>query len=147
MSAGALIGQVARAAGVSVQTVRYYERRGLLPAAPRKASGYRVYPLETVERLRFIHRAQGAGFRLEEIKEVLRLKYAGQSPCNCVRRLLEGKLAQVEREMAELRRFRRELQQALKRSQKLPRLPHRASAICPILETLPSRQRKGGAKR
>lgn len=149
MSHTAFIGQVARTVGLNVQTVRYYERLGLLPAAPRRESGYRVYPPETAERLRFIRQAQAAGFRLDEIKEILRLKYSGQSPCNCVRGLLEQKLEQVEREMAELAAFRRELRKTLKRSEKLPRLPHTASAICPIIETLPSRQhkkRRGGEK-
>ncbi|MBI2956604.1 MAG: heavy metal-responsive transcriptional regulator [Acidobacteria bacterium] len=134
-----LIGQLARAAGVSVHTVRYYERLGLLPPPLRRDSGYRVYSPATLERLRFIRQAQAAGLRLDEIREVLRLKYAGQSPCDCVRALLQQKLVEVEREMAELRRFRRELHAALKRSQKLPRLPHRASAICPILESAPRR--------
>lgn len=136
------IGNVAGLAGVSVQTVRYYERLGLLPAAQRTESGYRVYSPQTVERLQFIRQAQAAGFRLDEIREILRLKYAGQSPCDCVRGLLERKLKEVERQMAELVRFRQELRQTLKSSQKFPRLPHRASAICPIIETLPSSQRK-----
>lgn len=132
------IGNVAGLAGVSVQTVRYYERLGLLPAAQRTESGYRVYSPQTVERLQFIRQAQAAGFRLDEIREILRLKYAGQSPCDCVRGLLERKLKEVERQMAELARFRRELRQTLKSSQELRRLPHSASAICPIIQRAPA---------
>ena len=147
MSANFFIGKVARAGAVNVQTVRYYERLGLLPRPPRRESGYRVYPPETVERLRFIRQAQAAGFRLDEIKEILRLKYRGQSPCECVRGLLQRKLEQVEREMAQLARFRRELRATLKRSQQLPRLPHKASAICPILERVPSRRTNKQNKR
>ena len=142
MSTGTFIGQVAQTAGVGVQTIRYYERLGLLPPTQRTDSGYRVYGPGTVERLRFIRQAQVAGFRLEEIKEILRLKYAGQSPCDCVRELLREKLKQVEREMAGLTRFRHELQKTLKRSRKLPRLPHSASTICPIIEKRASRQRR-----
>ncbi|MFQ5662976.1 MAG: heavy metal-responsive transcriptional regulator [Terriglobia bacterium] len=141
------IGRLARAAGVNVQTVRYYERLGLLPPAGRSAAHYRLYSSETLERLRFIRQAQAAGFRLQEIKEILRLKYTGRSPCNCVRDLLQRRLEQVEREIAALGRFRRGLRQTLKRSQRLPRLPHSASAICPIIEVQPSRKKKGGEKR
>ena len=149
MSTTAFIGQVARRAGVSVHTVRYYEHLGLLPQVQRTTSGYRVYSPETFERLRFIRKAQALGFRLDEIKEILRLKYAAQSPCNCVRGLLRRKLEQVEREMAELVRFRRQLREILKRSQKLPRLPHSASAICPIIQSRPLQKtkKKGGEKR
>lgn len=137
------IGKVAAMAGVSVQTVRYYERLGLLPAAHRTESGYRVYSPRAVEPLRFIGQAQAAGFRLDEIREILRLKYAGQSPCDCVRGLLERKLEQVERQMIELGRFRRELRQTMKKSQALPRLPHSASVICPIIQIHPRSERTG----
>lgn len=150
MSAGAFIGHVAQAVGVNVQTVRYYERLGLLPRPERTAAGYRIYAPETTARLRFIKRAQALGFSLEEIREILRVEYEGRSPCECVQRLLEEKLERVEREMAALRRFRRELRKTLARSQKLPRLPHSASAICPIIEIQPSphkKKRKGGEKR
>lgn len=149
MSERAFVGKVAQTAGVSVQTVRYYERLGLLPAPQRTDSGYRVYGSDSVERLRFIRQAQIAGFRLEEIKEIMRMKYAGQSPCECVRGLLDRKLQEVERQMNELTRFRRQLRETLKRSRRLPHLPHRASAICPILENRPIQKRKkrGGEKR
>lgn len=130
----ARIGQVARAAGVTVQTVRYYERAGLLPRPPRTPSGYRIYSPEATARLRFIKQAQAVGFSLEEIREILRLKYNGHSPCECVRGKLEEKLKQVEREMAALRLFRHELHRTLAHARRLPHLPHNASAICPIIE-------------
>ncbi|MFQ5777411.1 MAG: heavy metal-responsive transcriptional regulator [Terriglobia bacterium] len=129
---------------MSVQTVRYYERLGVLPPPRRTAAGYRVYPSETLERLRFIRQAQAAGFRLDEIKEILRLKYAGQSPCDCVREMLARKLEQVKREMAELAKFRGKLRLMLNRSKKLPRLPHGASLICPIIQGAPAASRKRG---
>jgi DNA-binding transcriptional MerR regulator len=130
---------VARTAGASVQAVRYYERLGLLPPARRTESGYRLYSPEVLERLGFIQQAQALGFRLEEICEILRMKYAGHSPCDCVRKLLEEKLDEIEREMARLQGFRRELHRTLERSKQLPRLSHRASAICPIIQTGASR--------
>lgn len=141
------IGELARAAGVSVYTVRYYERLGLLPTAQRSEAGYRVYSAQAVERLRFIQQAQALGFSLGEIKEILRLRYARQSPCECVRALLSRKLKDVERQMRELHRFRRLLHRTLARSRTLPRLPHEASALCPIIEEAsavagPRRQRR-----
>ena len=129
------IGAVARAAGVSVHTVRFYECLGLLPVAQRTETGYRVYEQPVIERVRFIREAQALGFSLAEIKEILRMKYAGQSPCRCVRGLLEKRLEQMERQIASLVRFRRELRQTLKKARRLPRLAHNASAICPIIES------------
>lgn len=133
-----LIGRVAHAARVSVQTIRYYERLGLLAPASRTASGYRLYRPEATERLAFIKHAQALGFLLEEIKEILRLKYAGQSPCECVRKVLEKKLEHVERQIAKFRRFRAELRNTLVRARQLPHLPHSASVICPIIHKAPA---------
>lgn len=128
------IGDVAKATGVSIHTVRYYERLGLLLPAQRTESGYRVYDHTAQERLHFIRRAQVLGFSLAEIKEILRLKYSRQSPCDCVRGLLKQKLEQVQHQMKELSRFQKTLQTALKRSERLQRLPHEASGICPLIE-------------
>jgi DNA-binding transcriptional MerR regulator len=147
MSERLFIGKVAQAGGLSVQAVRYYERLGLLPPAERTAGGYRAYRPEAVERLRFIRQAQAAGFRLEEIREILRMKFAGQSPCECVRTMLQRKLEEVEEQMAALRRFRKQLRRTLQRARSLPRLPHRASAICPMIESMPTVGNKGGKKR
>lgn len=149
MGKAAFIGQVAESADVQVQTIRYYERLGLIPPPQRSDSGYRLYSPEATARLRFIKQAQALGFSLDEVKEILRLKYGSRSPCECVRRLLGEKLARVDREMAALRRFRRELRKTLARSQRRPRLPHAASAICPIIQIQPSprKKRKGGEKR
>jgi len=132
------IGEVARAARVSVHTVRYYERLGLLPAAQRTEAGYRVYSAEAAERLRFIQQAQALGFSLGEIKEILRMRYTRQSPCDCVRTLLGRKLEEVVRQMRDLHRFRRLLHRTLARSRTLRRLPHEASALCPIIEAAPA---------
>jgi len=80
------IGEVAGRAGVNVQTLRFYERRGLLPEPPRRASGYREYAPESVRRVRFIKRAQELGFTLAEVEELLRLREDPRIPAGrCVR--------------------------------------------------------------
>ena len=138
------IGEIARTVGVSVHTVRYYERLGLLPAIQRTESGYRVYEEAVLQRLRFIHQAQALGFSIGEIREILRLRYSGQSPCACVRRRLRERLSQIENQMRQLRRVRREVRSCLKRAPRLAELPHRASSICPIIQAAPVKPRSAG---
>jgi len=103
------IGQVARQAGVGVETVRYYEREGLLEEPPRRASGYRQYPEQVVKRLHFIKRAQKLGFSLKEITELLLLRVDAQTACEEVKQRTEAKIAEVERKMVELQRMRQAL--------------------------------------
>ena len=148
MKETAFIGRVAKAAAVSVQAVRFYERLGLLPAAQRTASGYRVYGPESVDRLQFVKQAQELGFSLDEIREILRLRYEGRSPCKCVSTLLNEKLEKIEREIKQLVRFRRDLRKTLERSRNLPHLPHTASSICPLIqiESGPSRKNEKRGK-
>ena len=106
-----LIGQVARRAGVGVETVRFYERQGLLEEPQRRASGYRQYPEQVVTRIRFIKRAQQLGFSLKEITELLLLRVDGQTSCDEVRQHTEAKIAEVERKLGELQRMRQALLQ------------------------------------
>jgi len=96
------IGQVARRAGVGVETVRFYEREGLLEEPPRRASGYRQYSEQVVKRIHFIKRAQQLGFSLKEITELLMLRVDGQTSCEEVKRHAEAKRACVERKVVEL---------------------------------------------
>ena len=105
------IGQVARQAGVEVETIRFYEREGLLEEPPRRVSGYRQYSEQVVTRLRFIKRAQQLGFSLKEISELLLLRVDAQTSCDEVKQRTEVKLAEVERKMVELRRMRQALLQ------------------------------------
>jgi len=105
------IGQVARRAGVGVETVRYYEREGLLEEPPRRASGYRQYSDEVVKRLHFIKRAQKLGFSLKEITELLMLRVDAQTACEEIRQRTEAKIAEVERKLRELQRMRQALLQ------------------------------------
>jgi DNA-binding transcriptional MerR regulator len=99
------IGRLARAAEVGIDTVRFYERAGLLPPAPRTASGYRLYGPADVERLRFIRRAKELGFSLEEIAELLRLS-EGRGSRAGVKALAEKRLHDLDRKIRELTVFR-----------------------------------------
>jgi len=105
------IGQVARRAGVGVETVRFYEREGLLEEPPRRASGYRQYSEQVVTRLHFIKRAQKLGFSLKEITDLLLLRVDAQTSCEEVKQRTEAKIAEVERKLLELQRMRQALLQ------------------------------------
>src|SRR5438128_4643207 len=107
--AGLLIGEVAKRAGVSAPTVRYYEEVGLLTRAPRSSAGYRRYTDGTIEELRFIKKAQALGFSLDEIGEILKLSRAGNTPCAHVLDLSRRHLHAVEDRIHQLTRFRNQL--------------------------------------
>lgn len=105
------IGQLAAQAHVSVDTVRYYERAGLLPSPSRTASGYRTYPAGTVERLQFIRRAKDLGFSLDEIRDLLALSDQRGTGVSEIREIAARRLADVETRLAELSRLRDGLKQ------------------------------------
>jgi MerR family copper efflux transcriptional regulator len=105
------IGQVARKAGVGVETVRFYEREGLLEEPLRRASGYRQYSEQVVTRLHFIKRAQKLGFSLKEISELLLLRVDAQTSCDEVKQRTETKIDEVERKLVELQHMRQALLQ------------------------------------
>jgi MerR family mercuric resistance operon transcriptional regulator len=105
------IGQVARQAGVGVETIRFYEREGLLEEPRRRASGYRQYSEQAVQRIHFIKRAQQLGFSLKEIAELLLLRVDAQTSCEEVKQRTEAKITEVERKLAELQRLRQALLQ------------------------------------
>jgi Hg(II)-responsive transcriptional regulator len=125
------IGQIARQAGVGVETVRFYEREGLLEEPPRRASGYRQYPEQVVKRIHFIKRAQKLGFSLKEITELLMLRVNTQTSCEEVKQHAEAKIAEVEQKLIELQRMR----QALLQVAALCTGQGPASA-CPMLDAL-----------
>jgi len=91
------IGQLARQANVNLETIRYYERRGLIPQPPRNASGYRQYGEQDLARTRFIKRAQALGFTLKEIAELLSLRVAPGTTCGQVKERVQVKIADVEK--------------------------------------------------
>lgn len=101
--------EVAARAGVNPQTLRYYERRGLLPTPPRTPAGYRAYPAGTVRVIRFVKRAQELGFSLDEINRLLHLAHNGPAACHTVRALAQTKVAELDAKIADLRRMRRSL--------------------------------------
>ncbi len=102
---GLLIGEVAEQTGTPTPTIRYYERIGLLTAAPRSAAGYRRYPARTVHELRFIRKAQALGFTLDEVGEILRLSRSGQKPCTHVIALTRQHLQTMGERIARLQEF------------------------------------------
>jgi DNA-binding transcriptional MerR regulator len=107
------IGEVAAATGMSVEALRFYERRGLLGRPARTASGYRAYDASILERLAFIKRAQAIGFSLDEIAEILEMRGQGVAPCLEVREAARRKLAELDVRLRELRRYRNELARTL----------------------------------
>jgi DNA-binding transcriptional MerR regulator len=103
------IGQVADAAEVSVDTVRFYERRGVLPTPERTSSGYRTYTPATVERIRLARRLQALGFSLDEVIDALHATDRGDATCASERWRLEAVLDRIDGQIAELRAVRREV--------------------------------------
>lgn len=124
-------GRVASAAQVNVQTLRYYERRGLFPAARRTPAGYRLYDRDAVTRIRFIKHAQELGFSLQEVKELLALRVRHGAACNAVEQRSRQKIALVARKIADLQRIRRTLERLAAAC-----AARRATEECPILEAL-----------
>ncbi|MBW2066153.1 MAG: heavy metal-responsive transcriptional regulator [Deltaproteobacteria bacterium] len=103
------IGQLARRAGVNLETIRYYERRGLIPEAPRNQSGYRQYSQEDVTRTKFIKRAQALGFSLKEVAELLSLRMEPGMSCGDVKARVDVKIEEVESRIKALEYVRKAL--------------------------------------
>lgn len=110
-SAERTIGRLARAAGVNIETIRYYQRRGLLATPRRPLRGVRRYPEETLARLRFIKRAQELGFTLREIAELLKL---GDGSCRETRAIAEHRLADIETRLRDLQSMRAALDKLIR---------------------------------
>lgn len=127
------IGDLAAATGVSTQTLRFYEREGLLPAPNRQSNGYRVYDHEVASRVEFIRAAQTAGLTLSDIVGVLTLRDDGQAPCSHVRTLLTGKLDEVRARQQELARLEAELIGMLTTSSTLDPATCSERSICNII--------------
>jgi DNA-binding transcriptional MerR regulator len=137
-------GELARATGVSTDSLRHYERRGLLAPPRRLASGYRAYPEKAVERVRLIQNALSIGFTLDELSKFLRDRAAGRAPCRTVRAVAGRKLAEVERQIEELARFRDDLRRTLAEWEE--RIANRAGdEPLRLLESLAPRDRAAAA--
>ncbi|MDP2662324.1 MAG: MerR family DNA-binding protein [Dehalococcoidia bacterium] len=131
-------GQLAKKAKVNVQTVRYYERRGLLPEPPRRESGYRQYPQETAARIEFIKRAQVLGFTLTEISELLSMRAGTDATCAEVKKTAEAKVADIEEKVRDLQGMKEALVRLITACEE--RGP---TSECPILDALDNRWTTG----
>ena len=134
---GLTIGQVARRSGFGVETVRFYERNGLIEHPPRRPSGYRQYPESVVSRLRFIKRAKELGFSLREIKDLLSLRIDPTTTCSDIRERAQAKISDIEGKIQSLDRMK----------DVLTRLTTSCGGAgplseCPILEALEREERR-----
>ena len=109
------IGEVAKLSGTGIETIRYYERAGLLLEPERRPSGYRQYDEATVERLDYIKRAKELGFTLAEIRELLELSFAAHAGCDHVRHRAEAKVADIEGKIRSLQQMKRALGRIVRR--------------------------------
>jgi len=124
------IGGVSRRTGTSVETIRYYERVGLLPRAPRSSGGYRLYSVEHIKRLSFIRRARALGFSIDEVRTLLRLADERKRPCAEVRVVAEAHLSDVRAKIADLEAMEHVLKETVARCAK------GAGSHCPMIEAL-----------
>jgi len=113
MTSGLRVAELAASGGVSPDTVRYYEREGLLAPPPRTAAGYRMYPPDAVDRLLFIQGCQRMGLRLREIAELLAVRDTGVCPCEPAEELLHRHIQELDAEMARLAALRADMQRTL----------------------------------
>jgi MerR family mercuric resistance operon transcriptional regulator len=125
------IGRLARLSGVNLETVRYYEREGLLPRPPRTRSGYRIFPDDAARRLRFIKRAQQLGFSLTEIRELFALRVKPGTKRDQIRVRAEAKVADIEQKIKALTAIKQSLVQLTTRCSGCGPISN-----CPILESL-----------
>lgn len=125
------IGEIAAQAGVNAQTLRYYERRGLLGVPRRRPSGYREYPPDAVRVIRFVKRAQELGFTLAEVQELLRLRTDRRASCVEVRAAASTKIADIDQKLRRLRAMKHALRALVDSC-----ATEGATRTCPILEAL-----------
>jgi MerR family transcriptional regulator, mercuric resistance operon regulatory protein len=133
------IGKLAREAGVHLETIRYYQRRSLLAEPTRPAGGVRRYPDSAIAQLRFIKRAQGIGFSLDEVKQLLKLQR--EPGCSGARALARAKASEVDQRIADLQRVRKSLHNLI------AQCDAGGARSCPIIESLSADERTGAASR
>lgn len=124
------IGQVAKLAGVGVETIRFYEREGLLNKPERKESGYRLFGSDVVNRIRFIRRVQELGFSLKEIRELLFLRVDSRATAKEVKKRVDSKIDQIDGRIRDLKKVRSALAQLSRNVTKRP------TSECPLLDVL-----------
>lgn len=128
-------GSLAKAAGVSPDTIRHYERTGVLPKAPRTQAGYRIYPESALERVRVVQSALRIGFSLAELADVLKTRDAGGAPCHRVHEMAQEKLRKIGADIAALKRTEKYLKRVL--SDWEDRMRHSAEGRSHLLHSLP----------
>jgi DNA-binding transcriptional MerR regulator len=127
-----LIGELARSAGTTAKTLRFYESEGLLPAPDRTPSGYRDYPPDALDRVVFIRDAQTAGLTLRQIGQILDIRDGGKPPCEHVGQLIDHRLKEVEQRIAELEQTRTHLRELARRTSELD--PADCGDYCHIIQ-------------
>lgn len=125
-----LIGHLADATGVTTKTLRFYEGEGLLAEPARTAAGYRNYPDEAIDRVRFVRHAQAAGLTLAHIGQILAIRDGGEPPCDHVTQLVEQRLNAIDRRLAELEQTRTELHALRRRLDRLDPADCDDTGIC-----------------
>lgn len=128
------IGELAKQSGVAVGALRYYENVGVL-TAERGENGYRYYPVQAIQQVQFIKKAQSLGFSLEEIHEILNIHHRGNEPCGFVRSRLQDKITQLDIQIKDMMAFKAQLEEYRDRWNEAqnPPSPHE---ICPLIETI-----------
>jgi len=126
------IGKVAKETGVGIETIRFYERTGLIPEPPRRDSGYREYPQETIQRINFIKKAKELGFSLKEISELLSLSADPEKTSADVKRIAQAKISNISQKISNLQKIKKALQK-LDDSCQGGEAP---TSECPILEAM-----------
>ena len=129
-----LIGRLAKLSGVKPDTIRFYERSGLLPKPSRTASGYRLYDDAALNQVRFIRKAQSLGFSLDEIKRIMSLRGRGKETCRCVVSMAEATLSETETKLKEMQRFREALARHLGRWKRNSK-SKAAAEFCALIES------------
>lgn len=127
------IGEVARRAGVSVKTIRYYERVGILPPAIRESNGYRSYDPAVLDRLTFTRASQAVGLHLGEIREIIAFRERGEPPCSYVLDLIEDRAAELTTRITELEALRAELRNLAQRGHALDPAACPPRSICHVI--------------
>jgi DNA-binding transcriptional MerR regulator len=125
------IGDVAKLSGIGIETLRFYEKSGLLERPARTQSGYRMYGRDVLDRLAFIKQSQTLGFSLDEIRSIVEDARTGKSPCDEVREIVRHRLEDLDERMREMRHYRKELAETLEEWDRLGRAP---GHVCGLIE-------------
>jgi len=131
---GMLVGELARRTGTTRKALRVYEGAGLLSATRRTAAGYRSYGRDDQRRLLFILKARRAGFSVTEIRDVIRIRESGRTPCGHVRNVIESKLDRIERTLRDLKATRTQLTAMLRGWRPLQ---SGKTSVCPHIDRIP----------